>query len=285
MSNKSIATLLKKLLRALLPQFLIEKRKNILLSRLLRREIDLRNTQPREETSINIRGDHNTSPETKILFDALIKTLESETNKLSDILNIEGMSGRKYRQLINEIISSMPDPHYLEIGSWAGSTACSAMYRNKVKVLCIDNWSQFGGPKEEFLRNVNATLSPDITFAFIEKDFRQVNYRDIGQFNIFLFDGPHTESDQYDGVRLPQPALNDTFLLIVDDWNWIDVRLGTFRAIADEKLQILFAIEIRTTHDNSLPTRLYKCSDWHNGYFFCICRKDRSLGSDVSKRP
>jgi hypothetical protein len=29
------------------------------------------------------------------------------------------------------------------------------MFRNKAKIICIDNWSEFGGPKNEFLINFN----------------------------------------------------------------------------------------------------------------------------------
>ena len=27
------------------------------------------------------------------------------------------------------------------------------MYNNKAEIICIDNWSLFNGPKEEFLKN------------------------------------------------------------------------------------------------------------------------------------
>ena len=80
-------------------------------------------------------------------------------------------------------------------------------------------------------------------------DFRSVDYRSIGKFNIYLFDGPHEEADQYDGIVLAQPALTGTFFLIVDDWNWNAVRLGTFRALAASRCQLECSIEIRTTLD------------------------------------
>jgi hypothetical protein len=69
--------------------------------------------------------------------------------------------------------------------------------------------------------------------------------------NIFLFDGPHEEKDQYDGVTVARLALDKSFILIVDDWNWRKVRLGTFRAIRDSHYLILASVEIRTTLDNS----------------------------------
>ena len=41
---------------------------------------------------------------------------------------MEGLSGRKYRSLINNLIQKIKDPRYLEIGTWLGSTACSAAF-------------------------------------------------------------------------------------------------------------------------------------------------------------
>jgi hypothetical protein len=52
-------------------------------------------------------------------------------------------------------------------------------------------------------------MNDAISFRFIEDDFRKINYTDIGKFNVYLFDGPHDEEDQYDGIALAQPALDD----------------------------------------------------------------------------
>ena len=52
-------------------------------------------------------------------------------------------------------------------------------------------------------------------------------------------------------LMFARPALEKTFVLIVDDWNWREVRLGTFRAIKYARYSIVSAIEIRTTQDGS----------------------------------
>ena len=191
------------------------------------------------------------------------------------VREIEGMSGQRYRDLINALIESLAEPRYLEVGSWAGSTAAAALHANRVTAVCIDNWSQFGGPREQFFDNTRMVLTDDHDFRFIEADFRRVDYHAIGTFNVFLFDGPHTERDQYDGVVLADPALAEDFILIVDDWNWRAVRIGTMRAIADRNWTVEAAIEIRTTMDESHPLIQGKTSDWHNGYFLAAIRKHR----------
>ena len=189
------------------------------------------------------------------------------------IVEMQGMSGKKYRYFINNLISLINNPSYLEIGSWAGSTACSAIYGNKINVLCIDNWSEFGGPKEQFLKNISELKNQNLCFKFIESDFRLVNFIDLEKFNVYLFDGPHSEQDQYDGIKIALPALQNDFIIIVDDWNWDRVRKGTFRALRDTKIAISSFVDIRTSQDNTTPEIKFERSEWHNGYFIAACQK------------
>jgi Methyltransferase domain len=195
-----------------------------------------------------------------------------------DVLAVEGMSGRKYRLFINNLIRLMTDPSYLEVGSWMGSTLCSAMSRNKLRATAIDNWSEFGGPKDEFMNNVARFISDNVTLSLIESDFRLVNYSEIGRHNVFLFDGPHSAKDQYDGIAVALPALHRQFVLIVDDWNWQHVREGTLLALSKLGLSVQFALEIRSSMDNSHPKLARQTSDWHNGYFIGVIENEnRSL--------
>lgn len=232
-----------------------------------------------EETSLICYEDPNKSLRSQILKTALEKALAIDTKLPIWIRRMRGMSGKKYRYFINNLIELTPNPRYLEVGSWLGSTACSAIYGNNAVITCIDNWSEFGGPKEAFKENVTKSLNESAEFNFIESDFRSVNYHHIGKFNIFLFDGPHDEKDQFDGIVMAQPALDEVFTLIVDDWNSEIVRNGTMKAIDSLGINIISKIDIRTTQDNSYPKLLQMhISDWHNGYLIAICKKDKALG-------
>lgn len=221
---------------------------------------------------ISVRGDFSSLPESVLIKQSLDLSLSNIGGPPDFVRAIDGMSGQKYRTFINNLVALTPDARYLEIGSWAGSTATAALYGNSVKALCIDNWSQFGGPKATFFANIERVRSPAVDFQFIEMDFRRVDYNSLGSFNIFLFDGPHTEQDQYDGIMAARSALDKTFVLIVDDWNWKQVRLGTFRAIRDAGYLIASSIEIYTTLNNSHAPVAGKNSDWHNGYFIAVLR-------------
>jgi Methyltransferase domain len=225
-----------------------------------------------DETSIVTQG-VGSSLYWAAINNALNRALALDSKLPEPVLRMTGMSGRKYRRFINNLVSGLVDARYLEIGSWAGSTACAAMYGNHARIYCIDNWSEFGGPKEHFFQVTAACRSPDIQFDFQESDYRKVDYTSIGHFNLYMFDGPHTYQDQYDGIRLAVPALDHEFVLIVDDWNWERVRKGTLDAVVDSKLRILGSVEIRTTQGgDDFPKIQMQHSEWHNGYFIGAVR-------------
>lgn len=228
--------------------------------------------QPNEETSTRFSGDWD-HPLAAKMQDAWFAAIAMDFKIPDSIRYMDGMSGKKYRYFINNLVGLVDDARYLEIGSWAGSTACSALFGNKVTSTCIDNWSEFGGPKDAFLQNIEDVKSSDINFTFIEQDFRKVDYNKIGKFNVYMFDGPHSEQDQYDGVAIAQPALDDTYILIVDDYNGHNVRAGTERAIKDLNLNVIASIDIMTRSDNEHPIISHQHSDWHNGYLVALVSK------------
>ena len=52
-----------------------------------------------------------------------------DSKSTDDIYNLEGYSGKMTQCFYNNLCS-MKDTRYLEIGTWKGSTLCSAMYEN-----------------------------------------------------------------------------------------------------------------------------------------------------------
>jgi hypothetical protein len=194
----------------------------------------------------------------------------------AEALDIEGMSGRKYRHFANNLIRLIHDPAYLEIGSWAGSTLCASIAGNRLRALAVDNWSAFGGPVATFFANLARFSSVDTRVSVLFEDFRSVDYRQFGPFNVFLFDGPHTYQDHRDALAQAFDALTDEFVFIVDDWNWLPVRSGTWQSIQDRNLDVLLAIEVRTSDDETHGFPGGKDSEWHNGCLISVLRKPTS---------
>ena len=229
------------------------------------------------ETSITYNANLNNYLTLKIK-ESIEDSLALITELPEWILNLEGLSGRKYRYFLNTLAKKINNPSYLEIGSWLGSTACSIMYNNKLSITCIDNWSQIfddnNNPSETFNLNTKKSLNKFISFKIIRKDFRKIIYDKINEtFNIFFYDGPHHYQDHYDAIKLAQKILKKEYILIIDDWNWLQVRNGTENALNDLDLEIISKIEIKTTQDDSKPLIQGKSSEWHNGYGFFVIKK------------
>ena len=229
-----------------------------------------------DELSIEPKGNLNDEFFVKIK-DSLYESFSLKRKLKSELFKIKGLSGRKYRRLINYLIGKFEKIKYLEIGSWLGSTACSACFENNIHMTCIDNWSEnFDknfNPKEECKRNIKTFLNSSSTYKIIEKDFERVDYSKIGKHKIYFFDGPHTFEDHFKAVRLVQPALEDKHILIIDDWNWDQVRGATIEAIDSLKLNIISQLEIRTTLDGTSSLFIGEDSDWHQGYGFFVIQK------------
>jgi len=222
-------------------------------------------------TTITFEGEDGRKTPGSRIKQALDYTLTGKNVLSENISSIEGMSGQLYRRLINTLVSLTPDARYLETGSLKGSTICSAMYNNKVTATCIENfhWDY----RDLFYKNTQSVLTDDIQFRHIDSDFRAIDYNNIGKYNIYMFDGSHSERDQYDGVVMTQDALDNEYILIVDDWNWADVQNGTWDALRDLDAELLSKLEIKTTDDYSYPKIADHFSDWHNGYLIAVIKK------------
>ena len=208
----------------------------------------------------------------KSLVETAFQNAENNISKITnDIINMDGMSGIKTRHFYNNLLNSKY-ARYLEIGTWKGSSVCSAMCGNNAKVVCIDNWSEFGGPKSEFLVNFEK-FKGENDAAFIENDCFKVDVSMLPKFNIYMYDGNHTNDSHYKALVHYYNCLDDIFIFIVDDWNWIDVRNGTMKSIQKLNLKVLYKKEIRLTWDNSHTPPLQASQTWHNGIYVAILQK------------
>lgn len=202
--------------------------------------------------------------------------IDPETTEGNDILEYKGMTGTKTRHLYNNMLSHFDDNKYLEIGTWYGSSSISAIYKNKVEALFIDNWSQFGGDPNIFMEALQK-YEGDSDLYLIESDCWKVDLDSLDKkFNIYLYDGGHTVSDHYKSLEYYLPILDDSFIFMVDDWCWPDVREGTMKAIRDLDLKIHFRHEEFLNSDElkNMPEHKGK-ETWWNGIGIFLLSKTR----------
>ena len=179
-----------------------------------------------------------------------------------DILAYEGMSGSKTRHFYNKICS-LPNAKYLEIGTWYGSSSISALYGNKIEATFIDNWSQFNGNKD-ILVNALEKYKGESTYQLIESDSWKVNVDQLPVFDIYLYDGGHTYHDQYTAISYYLSKLSKHCIVIIDDWNWEQVRKGTYDALLDCGVKVLYRTEVFVDESEQMPSDVRK-NGWWNG--------------------
>lgn len=186
-----------------------------------------------------------------------------------EVLDIPGMSSPKGRHLLNNLCS-MPNVNYLEIGTWKGSTLISALFNNKETMshaIAIDNWSRCGGPEAEFHENRLKFLSTYPLQFYSEESFSlDVKAKIQIPINIYFYDGDHSALSQERAFTYYDSAFADTFIAIVDDWNWEKVRMGTLNAFEKLQYQILFEIVLPSRWNGDKET-------WWNGYYLALIRK------------
>lgn len=195
---------------------------------------------------------------------------EKANSKLDgEILNLQGMSSSKNRHLLNNLCS-LPETHYLEIGCWKGSTFISALFKNNESIKSargIDDWSSFGGPKQEFISNSDKHLS-DINFNFHSIDCFSVAPESYitDKINIYFYDGGHTQQEQSNAFTFFNDVFDDVFIAIVDDWNWGEARQGTFNAFSKLNYKILYEVSLPADFNGDV-------NKWWNGLYIAVIRK------------
>ena len=221
-----------------------------------------------QEIEKNVKNEIKTDELIKHIEFCLIKTEQNQSKLDSILLELPGMSNIKNRHFYNNICS-YDNIEYLEIGLWKGSSFCAAIYKNNIRCVGIDNWSEFDG-REEFMVNLDK-FKGNNDIEIKDNDCWQVDIDEIGKFNVFLYDGNHSNESQMKALTYYYDCLYDNFIYIIDDWNARNIREATFKSIANNNLNILYKKEIYTDSPNGDGT-LY---DWWNGCGIFVLEKNK----------
>jgi hypothetical protein len=212
------------------------------------------------------------------LINHVNQSVDNANNNISkltnDILDMDGMSGNKTRHLYNNLCS-LDGANYLEIGTWKGSSFISASYGNNANSIVIDNWSEFNGPFDEFISNVNR-FCPEVKYNFIEKDCFKVTDDEIksiyDSIDIYLFDGAHDYESQRKAMTYYKHLFSKYVIIIVDDFRsdtpeWANVKKGTYDGIEEAGLIVHHNVEIITYQEATGR------SEYWNGFGLFVCEK------------
>lgn len=156
--------------------------------------------------------------------------------------------------LINSIVRRLnPGAVFLNVGTFAGFSLFSGMAGNEEsQCIGVDNFSQFGGPKEQFFQGYRRFKSKRSDFFNMDyaKYFRDHHRLPIG---FYFYDGPHDYENQRNGLVVAEPYFCKDALILVDDTNDEIVRNATFDFIAGRADKYRVLLDERTA-GNEHPT-------------------------------
>lgn len=198
---------------------------------------------------------------------ASIAAAERRESKLPDtVLKIDGMSSPKVRHFLNNLCS-FSTCRYLEIGTWKGSTLISALYGNSVEcATAIDNFSEFGGPRDEFRDNCSKYI-PSGGYRFFDADCFEIDKHLLQHpFNTYFYDGPHSFGGQMKAFTYFDDLMSDPFIAVVDDWNLKRVKQGTRAAFEQLGYSPIFEAELPAKRNGDMRR-------WWNGLYVAVVSK------------
>lgn len=168
---------------------------------------------------------------------------------LTELLKIPRMSTFAIGVIINKIVSELKDGEsFVNVGVWHGFTFLSGMIGNENKnCIGIDNFSQFGGPKDQFLERFNRLKSP--SHEFYEMDYRQFFEIHKPRIGFYIYDGEHSRENQKNGLLVAEPFFNDDCMVLIDDINFQDVVPGTNDFFAQAKYRYEEIFTCRTANE------------------------------------
>ena len=169
---------------------------------------------------------------------------------LSEICQIPRMSTFAIGAIINQIVAEMPeDLAFVNVGVWHGFTLLAGMANNPdKKCVGIDNFSEFGGPRDAFKKRFAQFKSPNHLFFDMDYQdyFSTVSPPAIG---FYIYDGDHSRVNQCKGLQIAEPFLAKDGLILVDDFNVDDVIDGTRDFLNNSSFEYKVITEQHTTHD------------------------------------
>ena len=150
--------------------------------------------------------------------------------RLYPIADVPRMSTLAIAAVINHAVRNTPeDQAFLNVGVWNGYSFLAALMGNPDK-LCIgvDNFSQFGGPVDDFRKRFEAFRGP--AHSFYDLDYQEyLRTRHQGPLGVYFYDGEHSYKNQFMGLKEAEKFFAEGCLILVDDTNWEEPSSGHLR--------------------------------------------------------
>src|SRR3954452_10236163 len=181
------------------------------------------------------------------LFEDFPRSRHPNGTRFDDVIaGVPNLAEENVLALLNLAASLLgPGESYVEVGSYYGASLIGAMRGNEGDFVAIDRFSfdvaEVRGRRlprasraglEESLRRFGeerATILEGDAFELVEGG--ALGERRVG---VWYYDGPHDYDSQLRGLRMVEPWLADKAVIVVDDYDWDEVRGGPAEYLAGQ---------------------------------------------------
>jgi hypothetical protein len=211
----------------------------------------------RVQASLRARLDRTAWP-----LDLFITRLPERERELKRLLRpvcrMPRMSTFACASVISRAVADMPEgAAFVNVGVWHGFTFLAGLVGNAAqRCIGVDNFSEFGGPKDAFLSRFERWKSASHEFHEMDYALYFAN-RHAGPIGVYLYDGEHSYANQLRGFEVAERFFTNDCIVLVDDTNEEDPRRATYDFIAARPGKYRVVLDVRTAA-NGHPT-------WWNG--------------------
>ena len=173
------------------------------------------------------------------------------------LLEVESMSTYAMGHLVNQICKNLSSNQlYVNIGCWKGFSLIAGMIDTSCEVIGVDDFSQFGGPREEFFNNFNKYRKENI-HKFYEDDYK-IFFKNFEKKNkkidFYFYDGEHSYENQYENLEIANEFLSDGAIIMIDDINFTEVENGSKDFVKKYSSKFEIVKEIKTSNNHCHPS-------------------------------
>ncbi len=197
--------------------------------------------------------------EKNFLFSNLIIKKKENSDEIlkEELLKVEGMSTFAIGYIINKICQSLKsDENYVNIGVWQGFSLIAGMINSNCNIYGVDDFSEFGGPKEKFIKNFNLLKNEkkhffyDCDYKYFFKSYEKINK----SISFYYYDGEHSYKNQYENLIIAKEFFKSGTIILVDDINFKEVESGTKDFIGKYEKDYEILKEIKTSNLHCHPS-------------------------------
>lgn len=202
----------------------------------------------------------------------IFKNIEdSDLDVINKLLLIDTMSKISIGFIINQISKKLgKEETYLNIGVWRGFSMFAGMLNTKCQVYGVDdfsfdyedsnsslnNYEEALKAKEYFYKNFDEIKKKEKHFFF---DMDYIKFFELWQkknkaIDFYYYDAEHSYKNQYNNLIIAKEFFKKGTIILVDDYNEIDVESATQDFVAKFNSEFKIIKEIKTANKYIHPT-------------------------------